>query len=154
MADKQAKSKKLSKDEEQDTAMATAMGATVLASEQARQGIDQMMGSAEPILAIGQVVANALLHLKEQSDKQGMGFSDNIWMAQGGVADRLIKEVVRDVDARTGEDMTSQSDKIWIEVVNFMKMAGSAGSNPQQQGAPQQGMGQKAGVPMGPLGGM
>lgn len=135
------KSKKLSKDEMQDVRLLTAMGSMLVNSQEMQEGIRGLVQSAEPVVAVGQLVANMVLKMKEASTAQGLQVSDNIWMAEGGVADNVIDEVVDFLAKSEGVDLGGQEEMIWIECLNVLKLASKAGQGqPQQAGPPQQGV--------------
>ncbi len=148
----------LSKEEEADASLATAMGAVVLATPEFQQGLSGMAQSADPVMVAGQVLAGLIMNLKEQAMQNSMDLSDKIWMAENGVADRLADDIIRALEATTGAELAGQEQKVWIEALNVMKMAAKAGSAtpaggmgapPPQPAPPQGGMG-----PMGMMGGM
>lgn len=150
----------LSKEEEADASLATSMGAVVLATPEFQQGLAGMAQSADPVMVAGQVLAGLILNLKEQSMQNSMELSDKIWMAENGVADRLADDIATAIEAATGADLSGQEQKIWIEALNVIKMAGKAGTGAAPAGgasapgpaAPQQPMGGMG--PMGAIGGM
>ena len=148
----------LSKEEEVDVNLATAMGATALYVPEMQEAIVGLAKSADPVMVAGQLVANLVINIKEQSMSRGLDFSDKIWLADGGVADRLADEICKVIDALTGEDMEQQADKVWIEAINVLKMMkGGADQQGQQPGAAAAPGAAPMGPPaniMGQLGGM
>lgn len=131
-------SQKLSKDEEVDARLATAMGHAALSTPEIQQGLEGMLSSADPTMAAGQVLANMVMQMREQAESNNLGLSDSIWMAQGGVADRLAETMASNI----GDP--NQADAIWEEALNVFKLATKAGTQQQApQGTP---------VPAGPIG--
>lgn len=123
----------LSEEEETDVALATTMGATALGMPEAQQALDGMLESADPILAAGQFAANLVMSLKEQAMKQKVPLSDNIWLAENGVLDRIVDEIVQGTAARTGNDLSGQEQKIWLEALNVFKLAAKQGQAASQR---------------------
>src|SRR5688572_29721026 len=112
----------LSKEEEDDADMATAMAGAVMSSEDMVSNLVQQTANAEPVMAVGQFVAEAMLGLKEQADANGMKLADKIWTAKGGVADRLVDQAILNLVAGGGPDLEGQDDAIFQEVVSVIKM--------------------------------
>lgn len=137
-----AKTKDLSKEEEIDARLATAMGHAALATPEIKQGLEGMLSSAEPTMAAGQVLANMVMQMREQAESANLGLSDNIWMAQGGVADRLAETMASNIGA------PDQAGAIWEEALNVFKLASKVGND--QQGAPAAPQGPA--MPSGPIG--
>ena len=146
------KGKQLSDDEETDANLATAMAASVMSSPEMIKALVEQTANAEPVMAVGQYIAEAMLNLKEQADKNGLDISDSVWTADGGVADRLIDQAVLNIVAGGGPDLEGQEEAINEEVLNVLKMAmqtGGGGGQPPQ-GPQQPGPPVPAGPPAGP----
>lgn len=131
----------LTDEEETDVDLATAMANVALSMPEVTDSLDQMVQSAEPVLAIGQFIANMVLNIKEQAMTQGLNLSDKIWLAEGGVVDRIDDSVVQNLAQRTGLDLTQDMQKIWIETLNVFKLAAKTGqaAAAKQQNTPPQG---------------
>lgn len=140
----------LTKEEEVDARLATAMGEAALGTPEMQQGIVGMVQSAEPVMASGQVLANMIMQMKEKADEQGLNLSDRIWMAQGGVADRLADRLANTVQSLAGVPIGDQGDAIWEEALNVFKLAMQTQQGGQAPGAPQ--APQAAPQGMGPMG--
>lgn len=152
----------LTDQEEQDADMATAMIGAVMSTPEMVQSLVQQTANADPIVAVGQYIADAMLNLKEQADANGLPLADKIWVARDGVADRMADQAILNIVAGGGPDLAGSEDAIYQEVINVLKLAQQAGSpgDPRAGGAPAQGgqppnaapAGPPAGPPMGPGG--
>lgn len=140
----------LTKEEEVDANLATAMGATALYVPEMQEAIVGLAQSADPVMVAGQLVANLVVNVKEQSMTRGLDLSDKIWLADGGVADRLADELCKVIDATTGQDMDGMTDKVWIEALNVLKMMNGGPQQGRGQGAPETAPQPAGGAPMGP----
>lgn len=125
----------LSEEQEVDADLATAMGIRVMADPKTQEGLGQLVGAAEPSMALGQFIAQLVLNIKEQSEKAGMPIDDMVWMADGGVVDRLIDQARIDVEDFGVSIPAGGEDVINEEVMNVLKLASKSGSAPQE--APQ-----------------
>lgn len=134
----------LTEEEEIDARLATAMGHAALSTPEVKQALEGMMSAAEPPMAAGQMLANLITQMKEQSDAQGLGMSDNIWMAEGGVSDRLSETIATNM----GEPEAATA--IRQEVLEVLKMGAQVGEQNAQAGA--QAPPQAGPVPSGPMG--
>jgi hypothetical protein len=143
---------KLDDAQEADADLATAIGVRVMHEPDMMGALEQLLGSAEPVMAMGQFISQLVMNIKEKSDQSGMPIDDMVWMAKGGVVDRLIDQA--SLLAETfGVDMPASAEPaVMQEVMNVIKLAGSAGQGggqPQPQGAPVAGPPSPQGSPMG-----
>lgn len=144
----------LSEEEEADADLATAMLVTLLSNPQMEKGLQELLSSAEPTMVLGQVVGTTIMKLKEQSMKNGIDLSDNIWLAKGGVADRAIDQLAVNLHAMGGPPV--EDEAVYEETINIIKMASRAGKGgppqPGQQPEPGAPAPQEAGPPMPAMG--
>jgi hypothetical protein len=134
---KQPAKNQLSDEQEADADLATAIGRNVIANPDMQQAMSQLVKSADPVMALGQFVSQLVMNVKEKAQQSDMPIDDMVWMASGGVVERLIEESA--ILAETfGVDVPKAAEAaIYEEVMNVLKMASKAGSQPQQPGAPQ-----------------
>ncbi len=133
----------LTDQEEKDADMATAMAGAVMSSPEMVQSLVQQTANADPIVAVGQYIADAMLNLKEQADANGVPLADKIWVARDGVADRMADQAILNIVAGGGPDLAGSEDAIYQEVINVLKLA-------QQSGAPAGGQPPVNGAPAAP----
>ncbi len=128
----------LSKEQEIDVNLASAMGLTAINTPQISEALVGMAQSADPVMAVGQFVAQLILNLKEQSVNNNVPLDDKIWMAEGGVADRIIDEAILNLTTEGVDGLAGTNDAVLEEVMNVLKLAGQAGGPPQGGAPPQQ----------------
>lgn len=147
----------LSKEQEIDANLATAMGLTAMQTPQIKEAMLGMAQSADPVMAVGQFVAQMILNLKEQSMNNKVPLDDKIWMAEGGVADRIIDDAILDLTTEGVDGLAGTNDAVLEEVINVIKLAGKAGSGgqgPQAAGPPMPQGAVEQGPVMPQMGGM
>lgn len=146
---------KLSKEQEVDADLATAMGLKVISDPFTSQALGELTSSAEPNMALGQFVAQLVMTIKEQSQQNDMAIDDSVWLANGGVVDRLIDQLRIEVEDLGISIQVGDEALINEEVLNVLKLASKAGTGQPQapqaagpqllQGAPQTPMGRDIG---------
>ena len=146
---------KLSKEQEVDADLATAMGLKVISDPSISQALGELTSSAEPNMALGQFVAQLVMTIKEQSQQNDMAIDDSVWLANGGVVDRLIDQLRIEVEDLGISIPVGDEALINEEVLNVLKLASKAGTGQPQatqaagpqllQGAPQTPMGRDIG---------
>jgi hypothetical protein len=139
----------LTREQEIDADLVSAIAVGMLSQPQVMEGFNQMLSSGDPVAMAGQFVATSLLKMKEQS-AQKMDIDDAVWLAEGGVADRMIDQLIMNLDAEGNDGLRGAQDEIVEEVINVIKLASKSGQQPQGQ-QPQQGMGPPAPSQQGPV---
>jgi hypothetical protein len=129
-------SKNLSDAEEGDVEMATSMAASVMSMPEMVQALVKQTQNAKPEMAVAQYLAEAMMSLAEQSEQNGMSFSPNVWMSNGGVADRLVDQAILNIVAGGGPDLEGSEDVIMGEILEIMKMMSKGGQPQEQQPVP------------------
>lgn len=85
----------LGKSAKLDTQIAAGLTMAGLSSDQGLQSIQQVLqGATDPAQAIAHVVFMAIEKVKNKLEQQGMAVDDRVWMASGGVLDRVLFEIV------------------------------------------------------------
>jgi hypothetical protein len=126
------KSSKLSKEQEVDTDLASAIAVGMLSQPQVMEGFNKMIQSGDPVAMAGQFVATSILKIQEQAS-QKMNIDPNVWLAGGGVADRMIDQLIMNLEAQGDDSLRGANEEVADEVLNVIKLASKAG-----QGAPQE----------------
>lgn len=142
LKDKSSKNKRtsLSEEQEADADLATAIGVRLMNEPDMQQAIGQLVNSAEPTMAIGQFVGQMVMNIKEKSMQAQMDIDDQVWLAEGGVVDRLIEQASLEAESFGVSLPRGAEAAVQEEVMNVLKLAASSG----QGGQPQQ----QAGSPM------
>lgn len=146
--------KKLSKEQETDAKLASTIGLMLITNPDMEKGMIQLVQSGDPVAMLGQFIGTTIIKLKEQTMQNGLDIDDMVWMAKGGVTDRLIDQAILNLDAKGMDDLDGANDAVAEEVLNVIKLAGKIGQGggqqqpqggapmgPEQQAAPQQPMG-------------
>jgi len=95
MASQQSKLKTLPNDAKRDTQIAAGLAVTGLLSQQGLQSIAQVLqGAKDAAQALGHVIFMALSKVREKLQQRGMKIDDKVWIAGGGVLDRVLFEVM------------------------------------------------------------
>lgn len=149
-----------------DIQMAGSLVVAGLLSDEGLQSLQQVLqGAKDPVAAVGNAVFMALSAVRDKLDQQGLSIDDKLWVAKGGVLDRVVfevlvvlKEVLGVQEANSPEFAAGLKDTI----MQLMAQE-EQGGPPQQGGMPPQGMPMQGGempqgAPQGPpsalMGGM
>ncbi len=108
---------------------------------QALQGV--LQGASDPAAAVANAVFMALSKVREQLDERGVAINDKLWIANGGVLDRVIFEVCSVLRAVFGFEQAGSEQFVSAlkEEVLALMAQDQEGGNPaavQPQPAPQQ----------------
>lgn len=76
--------------------------AGLISDEGLRALMQVLKGAQDPAMAIGNAVFMAISKVREKLDQNGMSVNDKLWMAKGGILDRVLFEVVGVVKAVLG----------------------------------------------------
>lgn len=141
-----------------DIQMAGSLVIAGLLSEQGLQALQQVLqGAKDPVAAIGNAVFMALSVVRDKLDQQGLSIDDKLWVARGGVLDRVVFEVLVVLKEVLGvqEAKTPQFAAGLKESIMQLMTQEEQGGPPQQSGMPPQGMpmqggGMPQGGPQGP----
>lgn len=150
-----------------DIQMAGTLTAAGLLSDQGLQSLQQVLqGASDPAAAVGNAVFMALSKVREKLEQNDMSIDDKLWVAKGGVLDRVLFEVITALKAILGfqqADSAEFAGAVKNSVMQLMQQE-SEGQGPSeadmpnqpQEGMPPQGMPQQApqGMPSALLGGM
>lgn len=156
----------LAPDEELDSDIAFGLIAKILYEDEGTDQLLNILSAKDPTPALGNLLATMIDSIGKKLAQRGMDLSPNIWLAEGGVTDRVIDQVAELAEkAGIALDDAAQS-AVFAEVIDQLKMAGAAEKKgaagpPPQEGAPPPEAGmvpppmeqQQAGPPMGPMGG-
>lgn len=86
-----------------DIQVAGSLVAAGLISDEGLRALMQVLkGAQDPAMAIGNAVFMAISKVREKLDQNGMSVNDKLWMAKGGILDRVLFEVVGVVKAVLG----------------------------------------------------
>ena len=125
---------------------------------QALQGV--LQGAADPVAAVANAIFMALSKVREKLDSQGLSINDKLWVAKGGVLDRVLFEVCATLKAVLGfEDAASPqfAGALKQGVMDLMRQEESGG-NPAEADAQMMGQPapppQQGGMGTGLMGGM
>lgn len=105
---------------------------------QALQGV--LQGASNPAAAVANAVYMALSKVREKLDSQGMPIEDKLWMANGGVLDRVLFEICGALKAIFGfQEAASPQfvNSLKQEVVALMQQEETGGSPAAAQPTPQ-----------------
>ncbi len=119
----------LSEEQEVDAGLATSMLMTIMNNEEMMSNLVNFASqSQDPVRIIGQSIAQTLLQMKEQADGNGLALDDNIWLAKGGVVDRVVDQVVPQFEA-AGVPLESPgaNEAIVEEIMEIMKLGAKMG---------------------------
>lgn len=159
-APKQGKKNPLSEEAEADANLATALGVKFMLEPDMQQNMGKMLSAADPVMAMGQFLSQMIMNIKEQADANGLALDDQIWLARGGVVERLFDQGSMIAESM-GIDLPASAEPAVVkEVMNVLKMAAQSGQGGAQQQAPQgppmmqQGQGGGMMMPPGEQGGM
>lgn len=83
--------------------------AGLISDEGLRALMQVLKGAQDPAMAIGNAVFMALSKVREKLDQNGMSVNDKLWMAKGGILDRVLFEVVGVVKAVLGFEAAGSS---------------------------------------------
>ena len=129
------KGRRLSEEQETDARLGAALGVALISNPQMEEAIVKLVSSADPVMALGQYLGTTVLGLKQNADKNGLALDDSVWLAEGGVVDRMTDQLILNLSAKGMDDLRGQEDAIADETMNVLKMASQTGQ--QQQGPPQ-----------------
>ena len=77
-----------------DIQVAGSLVAAGLISDEGLRALMQVLkGAQDPAMAIGNAVFMAISKVREKLDQNGMSVNDKLWMAKGGILDRVLFEV-------------------------------------------------------------
>lgn len=77
-----------------DISVAAGLTAAGLLSDEGLQALGQVLqGASDPASAIGHAVFMALSKVRDKLESEGMSIDDKLWVAKGGVLDRVLFEV-------------------------------------------------------------
>jgi len=136
-----------------DVQVAGSLVVAGLISDEGLQALQQVLqGAQDPVAAVGNAIFMALSKVREKLDEQGMSIDDKLWIANGGVLDRVLFEVISVLKIVLGFEQAGTAEfasSLKNSVVQLMQQEESGA---QEQGPPQE-------APMGPpnsalLGGM
>lgn len=144
------------KNAKQDIQIAAGLTAAGLLSDEGIQMLAQVAGSeGDTPAAIGQMIFQALDNTRNMLEQRGVSIEPSVWVAKGGVLDRVIYEVVAVLDTVLGVQGAGTTEFVQAlkgAVVQLMEQGGAPQGPPQAGGMPPQGM-QQAG-PEGPPSGL
>ncbi len=83
--------------------------AGLISDEGLRALMQVLKGAQDPAMAIGNAVFMAISKVREKLDQNGMSVNDKLWMAKGGILDRVLFEVVGVVKAVLGFEAAGSS---------------------------------------------
>lgn len=135
----------LDKEEEVDADLATQLGISAINDPSLEEGLIGMVQSADPSMVAGQFLGQLITQIKTNLDDNNAHLSDRVWMADGGVVDRLASMLSERIASETG--IAVAPDDIYADTAEYFKFLVHAGQANQQaqQGAP------APGVPAGPF---
>lgn len=150
-----------------DIQMAGTLTAAGLLSDEGLQSLQQVLqGASDPAAAVGNAVFIALSKVREKLEQNEMSIDDKLWIAKGGVLDRVLFEVITALKAVLGFEAAGSGEfaaAVKDSVMQLMQQE-SEGQGPSeanmpgqpQGGMPPQGMPQQApqGPPSALMGGM
>jgi hypothetical protein len=141
----------LAPDEELDSDIAFGLLGSLIYSEQGTQQMLNVLGAQNPAPAMGNFLASAIDRTNKKLGSKGMDLSPNIWLAEGGVVDRLLDEVAELANKAGVKFDAALQSQAFAEVIDQLKLAGQAesrsggaGQQPPGPLAPEQ---QEAGPP-------
>lgn len=83
-----------------DIQVAGSLVVSGLLSDEGLRALSQVLrGAQDPAAAVGNAVFMALSKVREKLDQQGLSINDKLWMAKGGILDRVLFEVIGVVHA-------------------------------------------------------
>ena len=121
-----------------DVQIAAGLTTAGLLSDEGLGAMEQVVGGASnPAAAIGNAVFMALSKVREKLDQQGIPIDDKLWIANGGVLDRVLFEVCATLKAVLGFEPAGEqgfSGEVKSTVIQLMEDEDN-GQSPEQ-GAP------------------
>lgn len=121
-----------------DIQVAGSLVAAGLISDEGLRALMQVLkGAQDPAMAIGNAVFMAISKVREKLDQNGMSVNDKLWMAKGGILDRVLFEVVGVVKAVLGFEAAGSpqfAQAVKQAVVSLMQQESEqagAGATPQ-----------------------
>lgn len=135
----------LSARETLDSDIGFGLAASLLYSEGGSKSVLEAVKGQDPAVALGMFLSQMAMKLQQKTAEQGIELSPNIWLAEGGVTDRVLDEV-EEMAEKAGVEMP---EGIREQSVNEMMNVLKAASQSQPAG-------QEGGQPMGgqaPMGG-
>lgn len=135
-----------------------------LLSDEGLQALQQVLqGAKDPVAAVGNAVFMALGKVRDKLEEQGMAIDDKLWVAKGGVLDRVLFEVIAILKTVLGFEQAGTAEfasALKGSVIQLMEQEDAGGGAQQPPTGGEQG-GMQAppqGAPQGPpsplLGGM
>lgn len=90
-----AKLKNVGDHAKQDTQIAAGLATAGLLSDQGLQAMTQVLqGAKDPVQALAHVIFMALSKVRQKLIQKGIKIDDKVWIAGGGVLDRVMFEVM------------------------------------------------------------
>jgi hypothetical protein len=129
--------KTLDKQHKVDTQVAAAMTTAALISDQGIQSVSQVLkGAKDPVQALAHVIFMALGKVREMLQQKGLKIDDKVWIAGGGVLDRVMFELmtvlVGVVGYKQAGDPTFVHD-VKDAVLQLMQQDDEQGESPQEE---------------------
>ena len=127
-----------------------------LLSDEGLQALQQVLqGAEDPVAAVGNAVFMALGKVREKLEEQGMSIDDKLWVAKGGVLDRVLFEVIAILKTVLGVEQAGTAEfasALKGSVIELMEQEDAGGGQEQApMGAEQGGMqAPPQGPPQGP----
>jgi len=120
-----------------DTQVAAGLVAAGLISDQGIQAMSQVLqGANDPVQALAHVIFMAIGKVREKLDQKGMKIDDKVWIAGGGVLDRVMFEVMGVLIAVVGYKQASDPKfvhDVKMGVLDLMHDDDEQGENPQEE---------------------
>lgn len=112
----------------------------LLAEESVSALLQAYKGGGDPGAITGAFIGKMLLSVIPKLKEQGPEVSDRAWMAQDGIADRLIDEAGTLYTQMTGEKFSPEMhDTAFTEIMDMLKSAQGSGAQPGMEQPPQGG---------------
>ena len=127
-----------------------------LLSDEGLQALQQVLqGAEDPVAAVGNAVFMALGKVRDKLEEQGMPIDDKLWVAKGGILDRVLFEVIAILKTVLGFEQAGTAEftsALKGSVIELMEQEDQGGGQEQApMGAEQGGMqAPPQGPPQGP----
>jgi hypothetical protein len=130
----------LAPDEELDSDIAFGLIAKILYEDEGTDQLLNIFSAQNPAPALGNLLTTMIDNIGKKLSQRGMDLSPNIWLAEGGVVDRVIDEVAELAEGAKIKFDDALQSQVFGEVIDQLKLAGQAEKNGAQM-PPEEGMG-------------